>query len=73
MSIEDGEKDRFAVDGDILVRAFEDALKELALNRTHPKALVVAQHIITFAKAGERDPVRLRDLTLEAYYGRGGD
>jgi len=28
--------------------------------------LTVAKHIITFAKAGEQGPVRLRDLTVEA-------
>jgi hypothetical protein len=42
-------------------------LKELGLvDRTDPAMLVVAKYIIAFAKAGERDPVRLRELTLEA-------
>lgn len=32
--------------------------------------LIVAEHIITFAKSGEGDPVRLCDLTVEAYAAR---
>jgi hypothetical protein len=56
-----------ATDASILVDAFEGVLKELGLvDRSDPAARLVAGHIITFAKAGERDPVRLRDLTLEA-------
>jgi hypothetical protein len=55
------------VDGAILVDAFEGALKDLGLaNRNDPAAQVVANHLVTFAKAGERDPARLRELTLEA-------
>jgi hypothetical protein len=55
------------VDGAILVDAFEGALKDLGLtDRNDPVAQVVADHLVTFAKAGERDPVRLRELTLEA-------
>jgi hypothetical protein len=46
--------------------AFEGALKELTVERTHPEALVVAERIITFAKAGVRDPARLRYLAVEA-------
>jgi hypothetical protein len=56
-----------AVDGAILVDAFEGALKDLGLaDRNDPVAQVVANHLVTFAKAGEHDPVRLRELTLEA-------
>jgi len=56
-----------ATDAGILVDAFEGALKALRLvDRNDPAALVVANHIITFAKTGVLDPVRLRDLTLEA-------
>jgi hypothetical protein len=55
------------VDGAILVDAFEGALKDLGLaDRNDPVAQVVANHLVTFAKAGEHDPVRLRELTLEA-------
>jgi hypothetical protein len=49
-----------------LVDAFERVLKKLMIERTHPEALIVAKHIITFAKAGERDPLRLHDLTEKA-------
>ena len=56
-----------ALDGAILVDAFEGALKDLGLaDRNEPLAQTVANHLVTFAKAGERDPVRLRELTLEA-------
>jgi hypothetical protein len=55
-----------AGDADILVEAFKGALKKLVVDRTNPEALVVAKHMISFAKAGERSPVRLRDLTVEA-------
>jgi hypothetical protein len=66
MPIDLSEKGRLAVDADVLVRAFEGAPKELALDRKNSEALVVAEHIITFAKAGERDPVRLCDLAVKA-------
>jgi hypothetical protein len=56
-----------ATDAGIPVDAFEGALKALRLvDRNDPAALVVANHIITFAKTGVLDPVQLRDLTLEA-------
>jgi hypothetical protein len=51
---------------DILVDAFDGALKKLEVDRTDAEALVVAKHLISIAKAGERDPVRLRDLTVKA-------
>jgi hypothetical protein len=42
-------------------------LNELGItDRTDPAAAAVAKHIIEQAKAGERDPVRLRELALEA-------
>jgi hypothetical protein len=51
----------------ILAVAFEGVLRELGLvDRGDPAARLVAGHIIAFAKTGEHDPVRLRDLTLEA-------
>ena len=56
-----------AVDGAILVDAFDGALEDLGLaDRNDAVAQVAANHLVTFAKAGERDPVRLRELTLEA-------
>jgi hypothetical protein len=35
-------------------------------DRKNPEALVVAEHIITFVKGGERDAVRLCDLAVKA-------
>jgi hypothetical protein len=54
-------------DAGILIDAFEAALKELGLSdRNDTAALVVAKHLISFAKAGVLDPVQLRDLTVKA-------
>ena len=51
---------------EVLVKAFEDALRELQLNdREDPITLTVAKLIIDLANQGERDPVRLRDRALE--------
>ena len=58
--------DYLATEVDILVDAFDGALKKLAVDRRDPEALAVAKHLISIAKAGERDPVRLRDLTVQA-------
>jgi hypothetical protein len=55
----------YSANADIL-DAFEGALKELMIERTHPEALVVAEHIIKFAKASVRDPARLRYLAVAA-------
>ena len=55
-----------AIDAAVVVDAFETALEKLAVDRRNPEALVIAKHIITFAKAGERDPERLRELTVKA-------
>jgi hypothetical protein len=50
----------------ILVDAFERVLKILMIKRTHLEALTVAKYIITFAKVGECDAMRLQDLTVQA-------
>jgi hypothetical protein len=55
----------YSANADIL-DAFEGALEDLTVERTHPEALVVAERIITFAKAGVRSPARLRYLAVEA-------
>jgi hypothetical protein len=63
----DSESGYLATDAAVLVEAFESALRELGLvDRNEPPTVVVANHIITFAKAGVLDPERLRDLTLQA-------
>jgi hypothetical protein len=50
----------------ILVDAFEDTLRALNLtDRDDPLTNRVAKVIIGLAKDGERDPTRLRDLTLK--------
>jgi hypothetical protein len=47
--------------------AFEDALHSLGLvDRDDPATLLVAKEIVRLAKAGERDPIRLRDMALKA-------
>ena len=56
-----------AMEATVLVEAFEDTVKVLGIDRNDESTrLVVAKHIITFAKAGQRDPARLRDLTVKA-------
>jgi hypothetical protein len=49
----------------ILTSAFEDSLREMHLDRTDPIAVIVAKNVVRFAKAGERDPTRLRELAIE--------
>jgi hypothetical protein len=53
-------------EANVLVSAFEDALRELKLaDREDPLTLLVAKHIVELAKAGERDSNRLRELTVQ--------
>jgi hypothetical protein len=53
-------------DGKALTEAFEDTLRALELvDRKDQLTVSVAKLIIEFAKQGERDPVRLRDLVLK--------
>ena len=52
-------------DEKIITSAFEDILTEMHLPRTDPVAMVVAKNVIRFARAGERDPARLRELASE--------
>jgi hypothetical protein len=54
----------------LLVRAYTDTLSMLRLiDRTDLATDLVARTIIELAKQGERDPVRLRDRTIEAMSG----
>jgi len=65
--IDNSKNDYLAMDAAALVEAFEGALNELGLvDRKDPATLLVATRIITFAKAGESNSVRLRDLAVEA-------
>jgi hypothetical protein len=51
-----------------LVIVFDDVLDALGLvDRTDPVTTLVAQKVIELAKAGVRDPIRLKRLTLEAF------
>jgi hypothetical protein len=55
----------------LLCEVFEDVLATLGLvDRLDPVTELVAEKIIELAKAGERDPARLKELTLEAFQGR---
>jgi hypothetical protein len=60
--------EQVALMGDV----FEDVLKTLGLKRRDdPVATLVAHKIIELVQSGERDPVRLKQLTLEAVRGNG--
>jgi len=57
-------------EADLLITTFEDTLTALKLlDRNDPVTRFVARHIIQLAKDGERDPVRLRELTIESLTG----
>ena len=50
----------------VLVTAFEEALRELRLvDRTDPVAQLAAKRIIELAQQGERDPIRLREGAVQ--------
>ena len=54
----------------IVSDVFEDVLQALGLvDRQDPLTEMVAKKVIELAQTGERDPVRLRQLTLEAFEG----
>jgi hypothetical protein len=54
-------------DIEIITAAFEDALRELKLlDRSDPLAEIVAKKIVEIANEGERDPLRLKERTLQA-------
>jgi hypothetical protein len=51
---------------------FEDVLKTLGLNyRDDPVATQVAHRVIELVRNGERDPVRIKQLTIETVKGPG--
>jgi hypothetical protein len=53
-------------DVNVLVRAFEDALGTLQVDRNDPVAETLAKKIIEFAQQGERDPVLLGKLAVQS-------
>jgi hypothetical protein len=50
----------------VLVRAFDDALGTLGVDRNSPVAEAVAKKIIKLAQQGERDPKRLRQHAVRS-------
>ena len=48
----------------VLVRAFDDALGRLGVDRNSPVAEALAKRIIKLAQQGERDPKRLRQHAI---------
>jgi hypothetical protein len=54
-------------DVQVLLGAFDDTVRALNLtDRERPLTMMVAKLIIEFAKEGERDPDRLRDLVVKS-------
>ena len=54
-------------DVQILLGTYDDTLRALNLtDRERPLTMMVAKLIIEFAKEGERDPDRLRDLVMNS-------
>jgi hypothetical protein len=52
----------------IIQTAFEEVLSEMRLaDRSDPLTELVAKKVIELAQKGERDPARLRELTLQAF------
>jgi hypothetical protein len=51
----------------IITTAFDDAIRELGIERSDPDAEIVATKIIECANMGERDPTRLRELAVAAF------
>ena len=53
---------------DAMSTAFEEVCRSLGLaERTDPLRDMVAKKVIEFAQQGERDPERLKELTLAAF------
>jgi hypothetical protein len=50
----------------VLVRAFDDALGTLGVDRNSPVAEALAKKIIELAQQGERDPKRLRQHAVRS-------
>ena len=54
-------------DVQVLLGTYDDTLRALNLtDRERPLTMMVAKLIIAFAKEGERDPDRLRDLVMNS-------
>jgi len=53
-------------DINVLVRAFEEALGTLRVDRNDPISEALAKKIIELAQRGERDPIQLRQHAVRA-------
>ena len=52
----------------MLTNVFEDVLQTLGLvDRQDPLTSIVAKCLVDYAKTGIRDPVRLKDITVQAF------
>jgi hypothetical protein len=52
----------------VMGSVFEEILETLGLiNREDPAAILVAEKIIELAQTGVHDPIRLKQLTLDAF------
>jgi hypothetical protein len=52
---------------DLMGQVYEDAVKALRLDRGHARTELIARKVFELTKAGERDPARLKDLTIQAF------
>jgi hypothetical protein len=51
----------------LMTRVYEDVLKAFNLiERTDPVTELIAKTVIEMVQTGERDPARLKDLTIKA-------
>ena len=51
----------------VMGRAYEDVVDALGLSAGDPLRELIAREVIALTKAGERDPARLKDLTIQAF------
>jgi|tagenome__1003787_1003787.scaffolds.fasta_scaffold13103079_1 hypothetical protein len=51
----------------IMGQAYDDVVNALRLGAGDPLRELIAREVIALTKAGERDPVRLKYLTIQAF------
>jgi hypothetical protein len=51
---------------EVMAAAFRDLWRELELVEGDPLREVIARQVIEFARRGERDPVKLKQLVMQA-------
>jgi hypothetical protein len=52
---------------DLMGQVYEDVVKALGLDRGHARTELIARKVFELTKTGERDPARLKDLTIQAF------